>query len=541
MMTAMKMKRYILAVAAIVLGLSSCNKFLDTMPDNRAEVDSPTKVKAMLVSAYANRHYALFAEMYSDNMDDCAKVVSNATLGRYFEQIWNWIDITETQNDSPDNVWTMYWNAIAAANQALEAIENLGGKDNPELTEAYGEALICRAYSHFVLVNLFCMNYNKATSATDQGIPYMEEPEKSLSPQYERGNVAEVYEKIERDLEEGLKYVGDDYAAPKYHFTRQASYAFATRFYLFYEKWDKAIAAANNCLGTAPETMLRNNDELQTAPDFQTGAAAYVSSDHKCNLLLQTNMSGMGRYTWRNTSGSAKRYCFTTQIAETEVYYAKHPWSPAGVANTDYRFRPHNYNSSNLHYTLQYKIPNMFEYTTLTTGYNQTVVTSFSTDQVLLERAEAYALDKQYYKACADLNLWVKNTFVPTSAKVDFELTPESVQAFYNGEAYYTWDEPTDKKHLNPAFEIDDEGSVQESLIHAILNARRIETLAQGNRWLDIKRYGIEIYRRHIDDNSYLESISDTLTPDDPRRAFQVPQKARDAGFEPTRRADSNK
>lgn len=536
----MKMKHYILATAAILTGLSSCNKFLDTMPDNRAEVDTPTKVKAILVSAYPNRHYAGFAETYCDNMDDNAKVVSNASLGRYFEQIWNWQDITETQNDSPDNVWTQNWAAIAAANQALEAIEALGGKENEELSGAYGEALICRAYAHFVLVNLFCLNYNKATSATDQGIPYMEQPEASLNPQYERGNVADVYEKIERDLEEGLKYVTDDYAAPKYHFTRQASYAFATRFYLFYEKWDKAIDAANQCLGSAPETLLRDNDELQKSPDFQTGAANYVSSDLKCNLLLQTNMSSMARYTWRNTSGSAKRYAFTTKIAETEVFYAKHPWLPKGGVNSDYRFRLHNYNSSNLHYTLQYKLPNMFEYTTLTSGYNQTVIATFTTDQVLLERAEAYVMAKQYEKACEDLNLWVRNTYPLTNSKVVFDLTPEAVKEFYDTQDYYTWDEPTPKRHLHPAFALEAEGSVQESLIQAVLNARRIETMSYGIRWFDIKRYGIEIYRRHVDDNAYLDHISDVMPPEDLRRAIQVPQKARDAGFEPTKRAASN-
>ncbi len=531
--------RYSLILCAALAGLVSCNSFLDTMPDNRAEVDSADKVKAILVSAYPDRTYCQFAEMYSDNMDDNAKVVNNATPGRYYEQIWNWQDITETANDSPDNVWTQHWSAIAAANQALEAIETLGGKDNPDLSASYGEALICRAYAHFVLVNLFCLNYNKETSATDQGIPYMETVEAGLNPQYERGNVAEVYEKIEKDLEEGLKYVRDKYVAPKYHFTRQAAYAFATRFYLFYEKWDKAVEAANACLGSAPETLLRDNEALQHKPDIQTAAALYIASDQKCNLLLQTNMSPMmGRSTWRNTSGSAKRFGFTTKLAETEVLYAKQPWSQEGITGSSYQFQPHNYNSSNLHYTLVWKVPNLFEYTDPVAGrgYTQTIVALFTTDQVLLERAEAYVMLKEYDKACQDLNLWIANTFVAGNDKITFTLTPEGVKSFYDGIGYYTWEEPTTKKHLHPAFEIGAEGSVQESMLHAVLGAKRIETLAYGYRWLDIKRYGIEIYRRHSDENAQIENISDTMTPDDLRRAIQVPQKARDAGFEPTKR-----
>ena len=36
--------KYILVASAFLLSLASCNKFLDTMPDNRAEVDSAEKV-----------------------------------------------------------------------------------------------------------------------------------------------------------------------------------------------------------------------------------------------------------------------------------------------------------------------------------------------------------------------------------------------------------------------------------------------------------------------------------------------------------------
>ena len=38
---------------ALLFSLTSCEKFLDEMPDNRTELDSPEKVKQMLVSAYS--------------------------------------------------------------------------------------------------------------------------------------------------------------------------------------------------------------------------------------------------------------------------------------------------------------------------------------------------------------------------------------------------------------------------------------------------------------------------------------------------------
>ena len=46
------MKKYIgLSILAFSFGMTSCNDYLDTLPDDRAEVDTETKVAQFLVSA----------------------------------------------------------------------------------------------------------------------------------------------------------------------------------------------------------------------------------------------------------------------------------------------------------------------------------------------------------------------------------------------------------------------------------------------------------------------------------------------------------
>ena len=95
-----------------------------------------------------------------------------------------------------------------------------------------GEALLCRAYWHFVLANTFCMPYNAQTADTDMGIPYILVPETKPMELPSRGTIAEVYAQIAKDLEKGLPLIDEDiYSVPKYHFNRKAElYAFATRF-----------------------------------------------------------------------------------------------------------------------------------------------------------------------------------------------------------------------------------------------------------------------------------------------------------------------
>jgi hypothetical protein len=74
------------------------------------------------------------------------------------------------------------------------------------------------------------------------------------------------------------------------------------------------------------------------------------------------------------------------------------------------------------------------------------------------------------------------------------------------------------------------------------LHFRRIETINQGLRWVDIKRFGIVIYRRDLGTNEggsgatadKVVAVRDELTLDDYRRAAQVPRTSIEAGLEST-------
>ncbi len=525
-------KQYIFTILAVLATLVSCDKFLDTMPDNRTEIDSPEKVKALLGAAYSDHIYNMVTELLSDNMDNNRAVVT-AEASRLYQQIWNYQDVSETGNDSEENIWSSFWMAAGVANQALEAIEEMGGLDNPELRASYGEALLARAYAHFILVNIFCLQYNEETSATDQGLPYMDKPEQGLNPKYERSNVAEVYKRIDEDIQEGLKYVGDDYSVPKYHFNKQAALAFATRFYLYYGQYEKAVKYATECLGVTPKTFIRDYEDLQA--NYTTiGEArlAYNSTDQKANFLMMTGYSNVGLF-WGNYSGGNKHYAFTEYIAQTESFLSPTPWDPQLQVESSYKWRPRTYPVGMLRYPIFWKIDYEFEYTdpVAGTGYRRTVYPCFTADQTLLDRAEALILLKRYDEALEDLNLWADNMYV---AKV--EMTTEMIDEFYNKMEYYKWDTPTQKKALAPKRPIVVEAGTQENMIHLLLNCRRTETMGQGMRWFDIKRYGITVYRRVVNSNADVVEISDTLGPDDPRRAVQIPLKARDAGFEANKR-----
>ncbi len=162
----------------------------------------------------------------------------------------------------------------------------------------------------------------------------------------------------------------------------------------------------------------------------------------------------------------------------------------------------------------------------------------FTTEQLLLERAEAYALSGNLQKAVDDYN-----TIMKIFQNYPKTFTLEQIVEFYNSKEYYTPTEPTVKKHLKkPVYTIGAEGSDQEALLQAILHLRRIMEQGEGYRMQDVKRYGIVIYRRQTNTSYTISAVTDSLTVDDPRRAIQLPQDVITSGLEPNDRVTvSNK
>ena len=117
--------KYIFVASLMLLGLVSCDKFLDTLPDNRTELDSAEKIRSLLMSAYPQTDYLGFNEMMSDNADCIGE--NNPYTMQIFDQIWSWSDVTEEWFECPAWVWEHSYMAIAAANQVILAIDEGGG------------------------------------------------------------------------------------------------------------------------------------------------------------------------------------------------------------------------------------------------------------------------------------------------------------------------------------------------------------------------------------------------------------------------------
>lgn len=162
-----------------------------------------------------------------------------------------------------------------------------------------------------------------------------------------------------------------------------------------------------------------------------------------------------------------------------------------------------------------------FEYTDKIAGigYPHIVRAEFTAEETLLCRAEAYTYLDRVDLAVADLKVY------DDSRKINgynlSDLTETLIRSFYTpARPLYVKTYNTEK--LSADFVVT---ASKKPIIDCILHFRRIETIYDGLRWFDIKRYGIEI--KHNIGKTRVE----TLVWDDARRAIQIPSEVIAAGL----------
>jgi len=480
------MKRIILIIflPALAICMGGCSKTLSKLPDNRAVITTPDQVTQLLTSAYPHATYMAFTEPMSDNAEDKGTASSTADPESYQinQQAYQFQDATTIKYDSPVAYWDSCYKAIAVANQALLYCN---GADSASYAAQKGEALVCRAYAHFMLVTLFSKPYDPATAASDPGVPYVTKPQDNVFQNYSRGTVASVYANIESDLVRGMALIQDKIygTVPKFHFTQQAAHAFASRFYLFKQDYANVIVHSSAVFGSAnPASLIRT-----TASDFATLQYSqlnynYTQSSQPANILLQESISAYfdNFYAYRFGLGEGVRSNFVSAANVTGGSY--------GVII--YGASPQYYN-----------IPKWLSYSVGNFKYGTAPL--FSMEEMLLNRAEAYVRTANYTAALADLNAWVSKN-VKSYSPASHNITATKATGFYGL-------------------------STDASLIECALDFKRISYLQEGLRWFDLIRLKRPVYRYNGSDFS---TVITTIAPGDKRRILQLPAEAEQYGLQ---------
>jgi hypothetical protein len=485
------MKKIKLTLAILsLLGISSCSDFLSEVPDDRTQLNSSEKISELLVNAYPNASYVSFAETMTDNVFETDK---NITLKN--TQSYNWEMNDETGIDTPSKYWDECYVAIAHANQALNEIKKSG---NPaSLNSQKGEALIARAYSHFMLVTFWAKAYNATTATTDLGIPYITEPEEALLKSYKRNTVAEVFNFLQQDIEEGLKLVTDKYKQPKFHFNIAASKAFASRFYLIKGDWKRVLELSSE-LGENPSNIRNYKAYATLTTSHKAYAQKYSDAEENTNLLIASvNSISARNYKYDRFVLSDERK--KDIISPTTNLFQK-DWVYSFYGSGEMTFIP--------------KFDEFFKITNTITniGIPYVALVLLSNDEFFLNRIEAHIMTNQLDLATQEMDYFLSTRTNGYNPATD-QLTQDDIVTKY----------PEIKGEFSPFYQLT---PLQSSYIKALAEIRRIDFIHEGLRWIDIKRFDLKVT------HSFKNSPEIILQKNDKRKAIQLPLHVTNTGIE---------
>lgn len=469
------LNRIIVFIAALSF-FTSCEKFLEAPYDNRVELNDNADIDLLLTNAYPMRA-DLFTEIMTDNFHHYASTMQ-ASNGATYIPIYRWEDeySDAITTATPTHAYSHYYKKVYEANLAIESLETATG-DNMQKKALLGEAMLLRAYNYFALVNLFAMHYNEVNNEKNLGVPLILEVPKDNRGLYNRATVKEVYEQIDKDVEEGLALMKQGISfVPRspYRFNLASIYAFMSRINLYKGKWEDAVKYADMVVAEKGIIVRKMSEDVwrKTNTDEKFWAQEIMNPTIHPNLLLvnQVTSTFLCRPFGYRLGGFyvAHNMYYTTPSSD---YRWAHFSSGGTVIDSvalvvKYGNQPNNPNAVQVRYDC------------------------FTMEEVLLNRAEANLRkpNPDIAKAMADIEAIRKERF--SAANYKALATPASA----------------------------------DEAITLVLKERKLELIGQGHRWYDIKRLGIEIEHRMIRTDGKTAIV---LKPNDLRTAIQIPVQAR--------------
>lgn len=267
--------KYIYAILACLLLLTSCSKFLEEYSRDQKYVENTADLeKLMIGEAFVNSvSFSISSQATLTNLsetgamgawlhvmdDDTEPFVLNyvntdiSTPLYMLSGFHNWqptpnINVLNFFWD--DVLWKKLYKNIGAINALIFQGNELLAKSPTDvnLKRLLGEAYFLRGYYYFYLANVYGSPYRKATASTDECVP-LKVSEKVDDKYFKRDNNETVYNQIISDLNTAVQNIETYNPTTKIRVGIAVIKALQSRVYLYTEQYDKALAATSGIEG----------------------------------------------------------------------------------------------------------------------------------------------------------------------------------------------------------------------------------------------------------------------------------------------------
>ncbi|MBW8687098.1 RagB/SusD family nutrient uptake outer membrane protein [Chitinophaga rhizophila] len=237
-------KRFIyiaLGSAALVYG-TGCRKYVEVTPQGKRALVNTSDYQLLLQSqntfqtTYAFPAYAADDYGISNTTYEMSMMASQGAA-------YTWAESFVVDAEDPD--WQKCYQQIYVSNEIIAGVRDAQGGTAMEKETIRAGALVHRAYSYLMLVNAYARHYNKATAATDPGVPVLLTPD--LFAKLNRASVQTVYDQVFADCKEAASILPAR-ATTSLLPSAAAAYGLMARAALYMADYTAAAAYADSAL-----------------------------------------------------------------------------------------------------------------------------------------------------------------------------------------------------------------------------------------------------------------------------------------------------
>ncbi len=287
----MKLYKIILMMVAVVM-LGSCEDYLDTNPTDStsgdvlfSDVDKANVAlngiyRAMYVASewsarWADEEFGVTAfTLTYDLMGEDLIQNEEGSGWFYYDYIYNVKSDYTHKSGRPYSVWYFFYTLISNANSIIAAQDVIVGEPS-EINSLVGQAYALRAYAYFNLIRFYQQTYVGHENAP--GVPIYTEPTTNASEGQPRGTVADVYARIDADIDEAIALLEPGSAAPKSHPSHIDYYsANGIKANIALEKNDWATAESAAAIALSGGTSMLSQSDLENGFAFNDASASTV-------------------------------------------------------------------------------------------------------------------------------------------------------------------------------------------------------------------------------------------------------------------------
>jgi len=461
------MKHIFLYLTIISIGLCSCSKeFFNTKPTQSIDEMMMFRTTSDALMAINGIHRLMYEASgttgtstswygqggYQTVLLNMAMMGEDLVYTRnnpVFQTSARWVMHRNTADKDLDYNYRFFYRVIGNTNKI---IENVDGAEGPlsEKQDIKGQALVYRAFSHFILVQWFGERYKAAGNNTQLGIILKTDNNLEMLP---RSTVEEAYTLINEDLDEAITLLAASNVtrANKSHINVHVARGIKARVALTQGKWQDAVNYA---------------DQVITGSGAALQANTYTTTQQRMSDILNTEWL-WGKYALQDQGGTLREW--HAFISNRNVSYNRN--TPRVIYN---------------------KL------------YDKISATDVRKKMWFPEAQDPTVLPRPIIPAAGNIrnymsNKWLLTTDTDNCADVAYMRLPEMI--LIKAEALARQGKDTEAaaallvlaKHRDPQYVLS--VNTGADLIEEIMVQRRIELWAEGFRWFDLKRLNLPLDR----------------------------------------------